>query len=131
MANYTGISFPFRVNSQGQIVMSSVDAISAKHLDESIEQILHTEFGERVMENEIYSDVVSLLFQPNDISLQSYISSRIVEALQLDERIVVDVNNISYEVKENYLYATIKYKAKYNDRQYETKVSLGEVMDDE
>ena len=128
MEKYTGISFPFRVNSQGQVVMSTVDSISAKHLDESIEQILHTEFGERVMEDEIYSDVVASLFRPNDISLQSYIASRIVEALRIDPRIIVTETDISFSTQEGTLYATIKYRTTYNSRTYETKVNIGEVI---
>ena len=127
--NYTGISFPFRVNNQGKVVLSSMDGMSAKHLDESIEQILHTEFGERVMEESIYSDVVASLFKPNDISLQSYLASRIVSALSVDSRIIVNENGISFSTQEGYLYATIKYKTRYNNNTYQTDVNIGEVME--
>ena len=134
---YTGISFPFRLNNQGQLVTSSVNTFSAGHLNESIEQILHTSFGERVMEDNMYSDINSSLFNPNDISLQSYLASKIVEALELDERIVVDesgiefpccraindngedwkgkysVDNLPYMDDENYLYEFCKNCDRY------------------
>lgn len=124
---YTGISFPMRLNNQGQIVMSTVNTFSAEHLNESIEQILHTSFGERVMEDSMYSDINSSLFQPNDISLQSYLSSKIVEALELDERIVVDESGIEFYAEDGYLFVTINYSTTLNDSEYETTVKLGEV----
>ena len=126
--NYTGISFPFRVNKQGRVVMSSVDTVSAEHLNESIEQILHTSFGERVMESEIYSDIESSLFHPNDISLQSYLASKVVEALQLDERIRVAESDVSFKDEDGFLYATIKYRTNYNNQDYQVTVNLGEII---
>ena len=124
---YTGISFPFRLNNQGQLVTSSVNTFSAGHLNESIEQILHTSFGERVMEDNMYSDINSSLFNPNDISLQSYLASKIVEALELDERIVVDESGIEFSEEDGYLFVTINYSTTLNDSEYETTVKLGEV----
>lgn len=126
--NYTGISFPFRLNNQGRVVMSSVDTISAEHLNESIEQILHTSFGERVMESEIYSDIESALFQPNDISLQSYLASKVVEALELDERIQVSESDITFSEDDGFLFVTIEYRTNYNNQEYQVTVNLGEII---
>ena len=75
----------------------------------------------------MYSDIDSSLFQPNDISLQSYLASKIVEALELDERIVVDESGIEFYAEDGYLFVTINYTTTLNDSEYETTVKLGEV----
>lgn len=126
--NFTGISFPFRVNNQGNVVLSSVDTSSASHLNESIEQILHTSYGERVMENNMFSDINSALFQPNDISLQRYLANKIVSALEIDERINVDEDNIEFTTEDGILYVNIKYTTVFNEESYDVTVRLGEVI---
>lgn len=50
LKGYTGISFPFRFNSKGGVTTSSTSPHDFSHIEESIQQILYTEVGERVME---------------------------------------------------------------------------------
>lgn len=130
MAKYTGISFPFRLGIDGKVLISTVNDNTSKHIDESIEQILHTNFGERVMESHIYSDIQDLLFRPNDESLQSLMSQRIIRCLkELEKRIRVDEDLIRFSVENNYLFCTITYTVLYTKDIYESTFELGEVKD--
>ena len=49
-----GVSFPFRIGVKGGIAMSGTNVNSARHIEESIQQILSTRRGERVMETFFY-----------------------------------------------------------------------------
>lgn len=131
---FTGISFPFRVNSRGGVAMSSTSVRDVKHIDESIQQALRAGEMERPMEQDVTSALDTLLFEPNDLSLQAILSSTIVETLEnLDPRIEVEEDDIEYAVEEDeddnsILYATITYRVIKYDTYYESKVNLGEVI---
>lgn len=131
-SGYTGISYPFRVSNRGGCVMSTTSRNDPTHIAESIQQIFNTSYLERPMESEIYTTVTSLLFEPNDVSLQQVLKSRIVSDLdRLEERIKCDEDGVEFEViVENdveYLYANITYKIiKYNTY-YTSKIKVGEV----
>ena len=131
-SGFTGISYPFRVSSQGGVVTSTTSETDPSHIEESIRQILGTNFLERPMESEIYSTVDSMLFEPNDISLQQVLKARIVSDLErLEERIECEEDDIEFYVESDsdgeFLYATITYKIiKYNTY-YTTTVKVGEV----
>ena len=77
-----GISFPFRVGVKGGIAMSGTDINSARHIEESIQQILSTRRGERVMEYHFGSSVSTSLFEPTDTTLMNLLKYEIVEALE-------------------------------------------------
>ena len=129
-SGFTGISYPFRISNRGGVVLSTTDYDNPQHIEESIQQLLGTSFLERPMEADIYSNVSSLLFEPNDVALQQVLKSRIVEDLErLEERIECDEDGIEFtvEVDDNgveYLYATITYKViKYNTY-YTSKIKV-------
>ena len=131
-SGFKGISYPFRISNRGGVVMSTTSKNDPTHIAESIQQIFNTNFLERPMEAEIYSNVTSLLFEPNDIALQQVLKSRIVSDLErLEERIECDEDSVEFEVETEddveYLYAYITYKIiKYNTY-YTSKIKVGEV----
>lgn len=134
---YKGISYPFRVGSKGGVVMSTTSKSDATHISESIQQILNTDFLERPMESDVYTTVTSLLFEPNDVSLQRVLAMRIVDDLtRLDDRIELEQDGVSFEVQTDsdgidYLYANINYTVvKYSTSLYTTKVKVGEVINE-
>lgn len=135
-SGFTGISYPFRISNRGGVVTSTTSSTDPTHISESIQQILNTNYLERPMEADIFTTVTSLLFEPNDISLQQVLKSRIVDDLErLEERIECDEDGIEFvvEVDENgveYLYANISYKIiKYNTY-YTSKIKVGEVSNE-
>ena len=131
-SGFKGISYPFRISNRGGVVLSTTSKNDPTHIAESIQQIFNTNFLERPMEAEIYSNVTSLLFEPNDIALQQVLKSRIVSDLErLEERIECDEDGVEFEVETEddveYLYAYITYKIiKYNTY-YTSKIKVGEI----
>lgn len=132
-SGYTGISYPFRISNRGGVVMSTTSRHDPTHIAESIQQIFNTNFLERPMESEIYSTVTTLLFEPNDLTLQQVLKSRMVNDLQrLEERIECEEDGIEFEIEVDddgveFLYATISYKIiKYNTY-YTSKIKVGEI----
>lgn len=131
-AGYKGISFPFRISSQGGVVTTTTSRDNPAHINESIQQILGTNFLERVMESEVYSSVQSSLFEPNDISLQQVVKTQIVDSLtRLEDRINVSVSDVELEAVTEaggeFLYATITYKIIKYQVYYTTTVKVGEI----
>lgn len=134
-SGFTGISYPFRISNRGGVVMSTTSKTDPTHLAESIQQILNTEFLERPMESQIYTTVTPLLFEPNDVSLQQILRSRIVDDVsRLEERVECDEDDITFEVvSENgveYLYASITYKIIRYNTYYTSKIKVGEVSNE-
>lgn len=132
-SGFTGISFPFRITNRGGCAISTTDINDPTHIEESIRQILGTNYLERPMEGgDVYTSVTSLLFEPNDESLQLVLKTRIVEDLErLEERIECDEDDIDFTVETDsngaeMLYANITYNIiKYNTF-YTSKVKVGE-----
>lgn len=132
MSGFTGISYPFRVSNRGGCVMSTTSATDPTHIAESIQQIFNTSFLERPMEAEIYTSVTSLLFEPNDETLQQVLKSRMVEDIErLEERVECDEDGIEFvvEVEDDveFLYAYITYVITKYNTSYTSKVKVGEV----
>lgn len=122
-----GISFPFRIGNKGGVVMSEVDSVSAPHLEESIEQILLTFKGERVMEHHFGSDLDIDIFEPNESVTHNLIKFQIKEALdKYEPRIIVESISLS-EGEDNMVNVEITYIVKeYNSTQtYTTTLGGG------
>ena len=132
-SGFTGISYPFRVSNRGGVVMSTTSKNDPTHIAESIQQIFITNFLERPMESDIYTSVTSLLFEPNDISLQQVLKSRIVADLErLETRVKCLEDNIEFEVETDdngieYLYAYITYNITRYNTYYTSKIKVGEI----
>jgi len=81
-----GVSFPFRVGSNGRIAWSAGE----KNVREDIMIILMTEPGERVMLPAFGGGLRSVLFEPNTAATRTRVQSVITTALaQWEPRIVV------------------------------------------
>jgi len=63
---YKGISFPFRIDGRGSIASSKLTPNNLSRISESIEQILFTYPGERIMEPEFGSKVKDYIFENLD-----------------------------------------------------------------
>lgn len=131
-SGFTGISYPFRISSQGGVTISTTSLHDVSHINESIQQILGTNHLERVMEAEIYSNVQTSLFEPNDVSLQQVIKSQICEAIRrLEKRVELEENDIQLTVETTqegeFLFAEITYKVIKYQTYYTTKVKVGEI----
>ena len=131
-SGYKGISFPFRISSQGGVVMTTTDYNNPTHIEESIKQILGTNYLERVMQPEIYSRVSSALFEPNDTSLLNLLKTRIVEDLErLDSRITIEEGGVEVYSEEvegvTILYVNLTYQIISYETTFTTKVEVGEI----
>lgn len=131
-SGYKGISFPFRIGPQGGVIMTTTSKTDSTHIVESIKQIFGTHFLERVMESDVYSDLASSLFEPNNETLQSIIKTRIIEALErLDERVETTEDNITFTVETNengsFLFANINFKIIKYETWYEESFKVGEI----
>lgn len=129
---YKGISFPFRISSQGGVVMTTTNYNSPTHIEESIKQILGTNYLERIMQPEIYSRVSLALFEPNDSSLINLLKARIVEDLErLDSRIIIEEEGVELLPEEidgvSILYVNLTYQITSYETTFTTKVEVGEI----
>lgn len=128
---YYGISFPFRVGVKGGLAMSGTDINSSKHIEESIQQILSTRRGERVMEYHFGTSLSASLFEPTDVTLMNLIKYEIVEALETFEtRIELKKDDIKIYSEEkdgiNRVFAEIPYTVKdYTNSEHVAIIDLG------
>lgn len=94
-SGFTGISYPFRINERGGVAMSTTSATDPSHIVEGIEQILRTNFLERPMEADQYSNVSTSLFEQDDKSLQQVLKTRIADDIErLEDRVECSADNI-------------------------------------
>lgn len=130
-SGYTGISFPFRVNTLGGVTTSSTSATDVTHIVESMQQIILTNYKERQMDSEVYSSVDSFLFEPNDISLQTLLRMQLVETFErLEDRIEVEEEDIEFVVEDNVLYATITFLAVDYQTYHTTTLKVGDTLNE-
>ena len=112
--------------------MSGTDVNSARHIEESIQQILSTRIGERVMEYHFGCSVSASLFEPTDTTLMNLLKYEIVEALETFEtRIEVKKDDIKiYSETDskgiNKIIAEIPYVVKdYTNSEHIAIIDLG------
>jgi len=116
----TGLAFPIQVNQRGEIAMVSGE----KDIEQSIQIILGTRPGERVMRPTFGCRAQELLFEPRDATTFTLMKTYVEESLQYWEpRITVqgidisvdDTNDgavlieIQYETKETHDVRSIVY----------------------
>ena len=65
---WTGISFPFRLDSRGRIATSTVDVETGdlQHVREAIEQLVRTPVGSRFFNRKFGASPVDIVFRLND-----------------------------------------------------------------
>ena len=123
--DYTGISFPFRLNSKGGIQLSQVNSYTSKHIEESIYQILTTKQGERLCSS-FGSSLSSYLFDPQSESTITLLKYEIMQALSIyEKRIVVKDSDISISMQDNKILVTISYYVKDVDTTFTSDFNLG------
>lgn len=129
---YTGLSFPMRLNNKGGLKMSTTSPTDFSHIEESVNQILNTSIGERIVELYFGSRISTHVFDPTDESSYSLIKHEIVEALEKFEPRVevtttdIDLTDTLDEITgKNFLHVTIHYNViKYN-RSGTVEVKIG------
>lgn len=125
-AGFTGISFPFRVNSKGGIAMSTTNISDVPHIVEAIEQILQTRPNERCMEYQFKSDLDTDIFEPNDVSAHRLIEYQIRQALGvLEDRI--EIVNVEVTSDNNFIMANITFRVLKYNTQYTKSIKVGDL----
>lgn len=120
-----GISFPFRVGSKGGIVMTKADLHDSTHIEESIQQIIATQVGERAMEI-IGSQVSYQVYEPNEEATHTLIKYEIVDAIsKYEKRVTVTMEDIEIYDEDEKIYATVNYLVLQTGLQGTTDVEIG------
>ncbi len=107
-----GIRFPFQFNVIGATDTSLTVAVSEKydHINESIQQILGTSPGERVMKPEFGSRLQELLFELNNAILKSLARVYVIDAIRRwEKRVIVKKVQIDNIPDQNLLNIHINY----------------------
>jgi uncharacterized protein len=104
----SGISFPFHLDDFGNVNLSFYE----KSLSESIDLILRTSKGERVMRPDFGCEINDMVFAPNNSNTRSLICHYIEEALvKWEPRIVLEkVEAFPNEDDQTRIDITINYK---------------------
>jgi phage baseplate assembly protein W len=98
---YQGISFPFRINSRGGIASSKLQPNILDRINESIQQIVLTYPGERIMEPEFGCDVKKYLFEDRDSPIvKSQIAFSVKKAIEKWEKRVQVMDISVYSAEE-------------------------------
>jgi len=105
MANYIGIGFP--LSEQGGEI--PVRTVGIDVLKQSIEQILMTSLGERVMRPAFGSSLIDLVNEDNDALLQSLVESAVLQALQ-DNDNRIKVVEVKQESKDDSLIVEVIFE---------------------
>jgi len=104
-----GIAWPMRLNERKGIAVSR----SEDKIKESIQIILGTERGTRLMRPTFGSLLHTLVFAPNNIGTANLARHYVEEALTTWEpRIVLDQVTVENDHQNNYLLVTIRYHIK-------------------
>ncbi len=107
-----GVRFPFQFNVIGATDTSMTLGVSEKfdHINESIQQILGTSPGERVMLPEFGSRLRELLFEPNNAILKSLVRVYVIDAIrQWEKRVIVKKVQIDNDPDQAFLNIHIFY----------------------
>lgn len=120
-----GISFPFRVGNNGGIVMSETTGDTIKHTVEALQQILLTRKLERAMESDIYSDLDTSIFSPNDTSIESLIRYEIeLAAKKIDN---IEIQNVQFAYATNAIMAIVTLKMTAYGTVHTVPLKVGDV----
>lgn len=107
-----GISFPFRVGAHGGIAMTEVTSTDIKHILEKIQIVLTTFRGERTMEQDICSQLDSLMFEENEKHTHTLLEYQIETALNKTLKEYIDVRSVHAHADNNLMYADVKIYVK-------------------
>ncbi len=109
-----GVRFPFGFNVIGATGVSTAVSEKYKHINESIQQILGTSPGERVMLPEFGSRLKELLFEPNNAVLKSLARVYVIDAIKRwEKRIIIKdvfIDDSEINMDQGLLSICITYK---------------------
>jgi uncharacterized protein len=111
-----GIAFPLGVDPQGRIVMNSLE----EHVRQSIELILRTAKGERVMRPDFGSGLYTLVFESVSAVTLSRVQHEVQDALQRFEP-RIDVQNVDVTgdpTRQGVLLINIQYRVRSTDASF-------------
>ena len=92
-----GLSFPLRVGTDGRLATSSDEA----NVRESLQLILLTEPGERVMREDFGCGLKRFLFEPNNATTRALIQERVANAVaRWEPRVRVDAVSVDADPDE-------------------------------
>lgn len=105
-----GLNFPLRVDAQGRLALTN----GQNEIEQSIQIILETAPGERVMRPEFGCRVWELLFAPRDAALEATLIEYVEEALhRWEPRIEIqDIIVLDQGHAEGAIFAEIQYMIK-------------------
>jgi hypothetical protein len=108
-----GIKFPFQFNVIGGTETSVAASEKYDHINESIQQILSTSPGERVMLPEFGSRLRELLFEPNNAVLKALARVYVIDAIKRwEKRVIVKevyIDDTPYNLDQGLLNIHINY----------------------
>lgn len=108
---YKGVSFPLQLNKRGGILLSDTTIDAPTHLAQALEQLVNTNRHARIMEVAHFCDLEQAIFE-NDESAKTMVRDIIVEAVErLEERVVVDEDDVEVEITDHGILATITFTA--------------------
>jgi len=119
-SNAAGYSGPMPIDlGKDKYVAGITEAADSRALIRaSIQRILSTARGERVMQPEFGSDLRKLLFDPLDSHLLNEIKETIVENLQKNEpRIIVNNVYLNPKYDEHTIYVNVSFRFKINGKE--------------
>jgi hypothetical protein len=87
-----GISFPPRLGTNGQVVMTETTIVKPDHLEEEMYVFLQTKINERVIELKEGTDSLSIVFGELNTSLVTYIKYMLTKELSGRFGITIDKN---------------------------------------
>ncbi len=112
-----GISFPFKLNDNGQMVMNCME----EHIRQSILLILQTSKGERVMRSDFGSNLHDLIYSDMSVTTATLIKHEVEDALiRFEPRI--DLINVDVTVEPGslgVLIVKVEYKIKKNGKTFD------------
>ena len=111
-----GIAFPLRLDASGQLAMTSLD----DHVRQSIELIIGTVRGERVMRPDFGAGLQDLVFEPASASTVAMVGHEVSEALILNEpRIdVLGVTVTADDGQPGLLRISLSYRVRRTDTMF-------------
>jgi len=117
-----GVAFPPHLDSTGQWATS----VAGQNVRESIQILLLTRFGERLMYPNYGSALRSYLFAPNNAATRKSVQDEITRALQLWEpRIIVDSILVDPDPSDSQAaIATIQYRLVANQLPNQVTLTL-------
>lgn len=111
-----GFAFPFKLDTSGQVMLAS----GAEDIAQSIEIILGTRPGERLMRPEFGCRAYELIFAPNDMATEGLLTYYVKEALaRWEPRVAVQevkISDLSNEDSALLVEISYKIKATHDER---------------